>query len=212
LNVSKDEFVQTILTKRYQKSLNVWRQDVIKPRLQLSKLCMRQIKVTDADLKSLYENRYGEKAKCKVVIWPNDQEQSARREYAKFRESTKAYPDRLEEAWYEMSRQNSDIDLALKGGSIAPIGRNSGPESAAIEKLAFSLTAGQISELVKIEGTGLVVVRRVGTEPAAKDIRFEDVKDNLRKQFIERRLEREVVNYFAKLKLEAKPNILLKDE
>src|SRR5258706_9904862 len=45
MNLDRATFVKQFLMKQYNKTLFEWKEDVIKPRLLLSKLCMHQIKV-----------------------------------------------------------------------------------------------------------------------------------------------------------------------
>ena len=70
VGIGKADFIKTILKQRYGKTLNEWRLDVIRPRLMLAKLCRDRIQVTQEELHQIYENRYGKKVRCKIIIWP----------------------------------------------------------------------------------------------------------------------------------------------
>src|SRR5207253_2625682 len=45
-----------------------WREDVIRPKLALSKFCRDQITVTEQDLKEAFEARYDERIKCRMIV------------------------------------------------------------------------------------------------------------------------------------------------
>src|SRR5262249_7487889 len=70
LNVNRAEFVNKLL-KHYNKTLYEWKEDVIRPRLLLTKLCRDRVFVTNDDLLQAFEAYYGEKVDCKMIMWPH---------------------------------------------------------------------------------------------------------------------------------------------
>src|SRR5262245_16422356 len=55
LNVDRDQFVKNAL-KQFGKSMTEWKEDVLRPRLMMNKLIGATLKVTDDDLRKVYEN------------------------------------------------------------------------------------------------------------------------------------------------------------
>jgi hypothetical protein len=209
INVNLEEFVKTVLKTRYRKTLNEWRNDVIKPRLLLAKLCIKQVEVNEDDLKKMFENQYGEKAMIQIILWPVDQRQIAERNYGRLRGDTNADAAAQEAAWNSVATKQPDANLAAHAGRVDPIGRHSGPQSARIEQIAFGLKVGEISPIMEIPNLGHLVVRRVGTVPPQKDVTFEKVKEALRKEVVDRKVEQEIPKVMTRLQSEARPNILL---
>lgn len=206
INISKADFIRTVLKQRYGKSLDEWRDDVMKPRLMLAKLCRDQIQVDEDDLKKMFENRFGEKARVKIILWPKDQRNVADKMYGELRKpGTPTNPDA---AWDAVATKQPDAALAARAGEIEPIGRHSGSESAKVEEIAFTLKVGDVSPIIELP-IGHLVVKRVGTVPPVEGVSFEKVKAELRKEVIDRKLEKEIPKLFAAMKKEAAPTILV---
>jgi hypothetical protein len=206
INVSKNDFIKTVLKQRYNKTLDEWRDDVMKPRLLLAKLCRDKIEVNDDDLKKMFENRYGAKARVKIILWPKEQGRTALdRSYGELRKPGPASnPDLF---WDSVASKQPDATLAGRKGEIEPIGRNSGPESAKVEEIAFNLKVGEVSAIEDIP-IGYLVIKRIGTVDPVQGVTFEKVKAELRSEVVERKLEREIPVMFAKIKEEAKPVLM----
>src|SRR5262245_8870186 len=119
MNVDKATFVKQFL-KQYNKTLYEWKEDVIKPRLLLSKLCMHQVKVEEAEVQRAFEARYGEKVKCRMILWPKGQEKFAYQVYDKIRMS--------EAEFDQVARTQASSILAAHGGWIDPLGRGAGDD------------------------------------------------------------------------------------
>ncbi len=206
INISKTDFDNRILKERYKKTPDEWRNDVIKPRLMLAKMCRSRITVDEIELKQMFENRYGEKAKCKVIVWPKDQLIIAKQMYVELRKpGTAANPDA---SWDAVAVKQADATLAARAGEIEPIGRYSGPETSKIVDIALTLKVGEVSAITETP-MGFVVVKRIGTVEPVKGVEFENVKPELYVEVMERKLAKEVPAFFAKLKKEANPVLLL---
>lgn len=209
MKVNLQEFVKNILKTRYRKTLNEWRNDVIKPRLLLAKLCTKQVDVSEDDLKKMFENKYGEKAVVKIVLWPLEQREIAHKSYGRLRGDPNADAAAQEAAWNSVATKQPDANLAATAGAVDPIGRHSGPQSARIEQIAFGLKIGEISPVIEVPNLGHLVVRRVGTIPPDKSVTFEKARDPLRKEVVDRKVEQEIPKKMTELLAKAKPNILL---
>jgi hypothetical protein len=205
LGMDKARFVEVVLTQKYGKTLAEWKEDVIKPRLMVQAMCKGQLKITDEELKKIYDNLYGEKVVCRVIMWPKGSEKEIMRIYDDLRKSEAAFDDAARSQPYK--------DLAANGGKVDPVGRYSGPGTAKFEEIAFRLKDGQISEMIDTGGP-IMVIKRVGSVPARKDVTFESVKAQLVKELTDRQMDELVPKMFAQLNDEAKPLFILapKDE
>ena len=65
----------------YNKNLFEWREDVVRPRLLMAKLCRDSVKVAEPDVKQAYEAEFGEKLEGRMILWPADQTRYAMTQY-----------------------------------------------------------------------------------------------------------------------------------
>ena len=79
MGVTREQFAKDVLT-RYDKSALEWVEDVITPRLMLSQLCETKLTApTEAELRRAFDAKFGEKVKCRIICWPKDQGDEARK-------------------------------------------------------------------------------------------------------------------------------------
>src|SRR5262249_48882274 len=69
LAVDQPTFIKTVLSK-YKKNLYEWKEDVLRPRLQMMKLVRNKVGVTAEELRKVFEATYGEKVECRIILWP----------------------------------------------------------------------------------------------------------------------------------------------
>lgn len=199
MNIDRATFVKHLL-KEYHKTLYEWKEDVIRPRLQLTKLCRSQIQVTDEELKKAFEATYGEKAKVRMIMWPNGEEKVAMKMYDAIR-SSEAEFDRA-------ARQQANSTLAASGGRISPIGRGAA-ENPLLEQIAFKLREGEVSELVKT-AQGVIVLKSDGRDAPQQGRTFEGEKANLYKMVFDQKVGKAIPVMFQQMQTEAKPVVILK--
>lgn len=201
LGVNKQQFIDTVLKQKYGKSIHEWRDDVIRPRLILQAMCKDRLKIDDAELKKVYENVYGEKVQCQIILWPQDQKKDVLRMYDSLsREDGVAFND--------AARGQLSSDLRARLGMVDPIGRHSGPGTAKIEEIAFRLKDGQVSEVIDTGG-GIMLIKRIKSIPAQAGVTFPAVREALVKELTDRQMDQEVPKMFAQLSEEAKPLFVL---
>ena len=205
LNMNKADFLKNVLAQKYGKTELEWREDVIKPRLMIQAMCKSQLNLTEPELRKVFDNIYGEKVQCKVILWPKGSQKEVLRVYDSIRSDDKAFDD--------AARSQPYSDLQANGGKIDPIGRHSGPGTAKIEEIAFRLKDGQVSEMIDT-GNGLLVIKRVKSLPPKAGVTFESVKAQLMQETTDRQMDQLVPQMFAQLNVEAKPLFILspKDE
>jgi hypothetical protein len=209
LSIKKEEFIKVVLP-RYGKTYYEWMEDVVRPRLLLTKLCKDQVKVTDDDLKKMFEREYGEKRRVQVMMWPNgDNDKVILEQWGKMRSvvDKEGKIQSNQEAFDEAARQQANPALASTRGHIKPLGRYMYAEDLAVLETAFKLKVGEVSEPIRtLQGTFCVKLHEV-IPPDAK-VAFDAVRDQLYKQAYEEKLSQEIPKYFAKLKEAAEPRFI----
>lgn len=201
-NINLADFEKKIL-KPYNKTLYEWKEDVIKPRLMLTKLCRDRVKVTDQDLKEAFEAYHGAKVECQIIMWPTDQKNIAMAIYNKIRESSEEFD--------KAASRQANPKLASTWGKIAPFGKHTtGNEE--MEKQAFRLQPGEISQVFETK-EGCVVLKCLKHLPADSTKTIEGEREALSKDIINRKISQvEIPNYFHEIEAQAKAKILLRSK
>jgi hypothetical protein len=200
LAVNQHDFVKQVL-KNYQLTLYEWKEDVIKPKLLLTKLCRGRVQVTEEDLQKAFEAYHGEKLECRLIMWPIEEKSHVFIQYPKLRDS--------EEEFDRAARQQANPKLAATGGKIAAFGHHTtGNEE--MEKAAFHLKDGEISQVIETP-QGLVVIKCLAhIPPDGKQL--DEVRDPLTQDVINRKIsQQEIPKLFKELRDQANPKLFLKD-
>jgi parvulin-like peptidyl-prolyl isomerase len=188
-----------IVTSRYGKNFEEWKEDVVKHRLLLTKLCSDRVQVTDEELRKGFESTCGDKIRARVIIWPKEQYEEALKLYPKLRKS--------EDEFDKCARQQKDEALAAKGGELE-IYHNFAlsPET---EKAAFALEPGELSPLIAALD-GWLVLKCVEHVPATAGVKFEDVVEDMRREAFSRKLHKvEIPKFLTELREQSHPKLLL---
>jgi hypothetical protein len=201
VSLDRKQFVEQYLKHRHL-NLTEWMEDVIKPKLQLSRLASGRVTYTEADVKMAYDAYYGERIEAQLILWPMEEQKQALTEYAIIRDDPQAFDHK---ARYQASSQ-----LAARGGLVQPIGRNASGCSEAFEKDLFSLQPGEMTQLHQ-EPQGYVVAKCVKRISPDTTKSLEAVRSALVKEVIRKKTELEVPKVFAELRQAADPQLLLKD-
>jgi hypothetical protein len=196
LHTTPAQFEKTML-KPYNKTLYEWKEDAIRPRLLLTKLCRERVHVAEEELHDAFEAHYGEKVACRIIMWPKNELNTALRVYATIRDSQ----DEFERA----SRAQASATLAARGGNVDAFGRHS-TGNEALEKAAFSLREGELSQVLETP-EGPVVVKCIKHLPPQADKSLTDLKvrEELNKEVYEKKLQLEIQKAFAELRAQANP-------
>jgi parvulin-like peptidyl-prolyl isomerase len=198
LKVNLKDFVTKIL-KHYGKTLYEWKEDVIRPKLLMTKYCRDRVTVTEQDLHQAFEAHYGEQVKCLMILWPKGQEQFARRLYGDLRDK----PGEFE----RQARQQPTAALAAKGGEAPPFGRHS-TGSQKLEDAAFSLRPGEISSLLETD-VGTVCLKCVQCIPPRTDKQFEQERVALAKEVYDKKIQAAMPDAFKEMRAQANPQKIL---
>jgi parvulin-like peptidyl-prolyl isomerase len=199
LAMEREKFIQTVLT-RYKKTLYEWKEDMLRPRVQMTRLASPRISVSQEDLRRAYESAYGEKVECRLIMWPLSKEKEALEQYGKLRSSEEEF-DKAARA------QDFQSWLAASAGKIKPVGRWAMAEE--LEKEVFRLQPGQVSTLVKTP-QGIHLIKCDKRLPADTAVSFESVKPQLEVQIRQAKLQVEVGGVFQALKEKSQAQVVLK--
>jgi hypothetical protein len=209
LAVDRATFVKQFL-KQYNKTLYEWKEDVIKPKLLLTKLVQSQVKIEEVEIQRLFESQYGEKSQCRIIVWPEG-------EPAKV--ALKMYDEirRSDDAFDKAARTQPISSLAATGGRIAPIGMGTSEQGKHIvEHMAFKLKPGEMSELFQIPGQGTAVLRCEGRVPptykdeADRKKLYDSVRTQMHKAMFDQKVAKAIPPMFEEMKKAANPNMVLK--
>jgi parvulin-like peptidyl-prolyl isomerase len=198
MSIDQDTFVKTVLA-RSKKNLYEWKEDILRPRLQMTRLVQDRLQVNPADIQKAFESVYGEKVECRIILWPQAKQEEALKAYGRIRNDEAAFAEAAKNQWKG--------DLAATGGKLKPIPRHAmDPE---LEKRAFELQPGQVSTLLNTP-EGIVVLRCDKRIPPDASVSLESVKDNLVKEVRAAKVQSEMAALFQRLRHQASPNPLLK--
>ncbi len=185
----------------YNKNLLEWREDVVRQRQLMAKLCQDRVKVSDDELKMAYDAEFGEKLECHMILWPADQTKFALMEYTRIRDNPAAFE--------ETAKHQASSTLAAKGGKVGPFGRHTfGNED--VEREAFKLQPGEVTTLI---GTpeGNVVLKLDKRIPPNTSVTLESQRARLTRDVFERKVQIEMQTAFQDLRKTANPRVMLKD-
>ena len=206
MKISPEDFEVRFLRSQ-GKTLWEWREDVIRPRLMMAKMFRADIKVTDDDIRKRFINKYGEKVKAKIIVWPRENQQGGVPGHLAIRKWDAVRKDPTE--FDREAATQPDPMLASKGGLIEPLGRYAAQDDE-VEKAAFALKEGEVSGLIETKA-GRIIIKSLGKVEPVKDVEkdFEANKEELRKEVIDFSLARDIKRYFEVLHNEAKPQTFI---
>ena len=199
LSLDKKQFIEAVLP-RYHKTLYEWMEDVVKPRLMLTKLVQGEVTVTDADVVRQFEKEYGEKRRAQIILWPESDD-----------------PKRIGEVWGKIRNNKDEFDsvaraqanpaLGQTAGNIQPFGRHVHAEDPIVEQTAFQLKVNEVSGITKTK-QGFLVMKVTEIIPPDATVDRAKVLLVLRQKALDEKLAAAIPEKFAALKQAAQPMIL----
>jgi parvulin-like peptidyl-prolyl isomerase len=200
LNMDGDAFRKTFLS-RYRMNLMEWKHEVLLPRLLLTKLCRDQVRISAEDLQHAFEASHGEKLECRIILYPDTEQgrQKALQEYNTIRSSP--------EAFEEAAKNQFRSEFNACAGKIKPFGRHE-MNDPALDEIAFRLQPGEISQVI-VTRQGPAVLQCLARLPAETGVRFEDVRDQLFKDLVDKAVTQRMKEIVPELKRKAQAQLLL---
>jgi len=204
LGVSRQVFLEQFLASRHKTELE-WKEDVVRPRLQLTKLCRERVKVEEQELRDAFEAHYGEKVDVRVILFgPNTNQRIVLSVYDDIRKS--------EQEFDRAARQQENSALAAVGGKVKAIGRHCAAPD--VERAAFNLKPGEVSSVIGTcdannHSTGCIIMKCDGRIPPDATKSYDRERENLMKEVHERKVQEMVKVVFKELHDEAKPQLFI---
>jgi hypothetical protein len=199
-NFSLKDFETHILYK-FNKTLYEWKEDAIRPKLMLAKLCRPMVEVTPQDLRNAYESRYGPKVQCRWIVFEKG-DRNYRETWAKISQS--------EAEFAAYATKQFIKELALKGGELPPVTKHFGDSK--IELAAFNLRPGQVSACIEMQDGTHAVLKCDKLLPADDQKTFESVRLDLDKELKEIKLDQKIKEYVNDLRKRASPRVLITNQ
>ncbi len=196
-NVPKNDFIKVVLPK-YGKTYYEWMEDVIRPRLLLTKMCRDRVVVSEENLQIEFERRYGEKRRCQMIMWPLGDAKYVTERFDKARKSQEEF-DREAVAM-------ANPALASVKGHMKPISKHLIAEDKQVENAAFALKPGEISHVMKTP-QGYIVLKLHEIMPPDSTVKFADVRPQLEKAAFDELLAKAIPVCFTELKKAANPTM-----
>ena len=197
--IKKADFVSVVLPK-YNKTLYEWMEDVIRPRLLLTKMITGKILVSEEDLTVQYEREYGEKREVQIIMWPKgDDPKTLTAVWEKIRHDQKEFDS--------VARQMANPSLAASAGRIKPICKHTYAEDNVIEKTAFDLKVGEVSHILQTK-QGHVVMKLLGVIPPVEKIDRAAVRPRHVKQAYDEKVSAAIPAQFKLLHDAAAPSVI----
>jgi hypothetical protein len=199
-NMTAADFTNQIL-KRFNKTLYEWREDVVRPKIALQKLCKPLVHVTQEDLTKAYEARYGPKVQCRMIVFAKGD---------KHRTDIWAKISQSEVEFSTYAKQQFHQPLASKGGEIPPIHKHFGDPN--IERAAFALQPSQVTHLMEMPDGTSIVLKCDKHLPADGTKSFDSVRLDLEKEMRDFKLAQKIPEHFADLRKRANPRVLITNQ
>jgi parvulin-like peptidyl-prolyl isomerase len=198
LGVTAQKDFEEKLLARWGKNMYEWREDVLRAKLLLGKLCKDRVKCTEDDLKKCYEALHGERVECRMIMWPKDQLKGVRALYPNLRDH--------EEDFQRAAKTQPSTQLASNGGVIPPFGRHAFGNDD-VERAAFALQPGETTPLIETP-EGIVMLKCDKRFPA-DGAPLAALRDELTREVLKKKVAVEMVNAFKEFREKAQPKALL---
>lgn len=197
--LTPEQFEHRVRTE-HRATMYEWKEDVIRPRLLLTKLLHGKVQATEEEIQKAYDAHHGEKVAVQIILWPREEAKRVTMMYNSLRDK----PDEFE----KQAAMQASAQLASVKGRIEPIGRYSTGNDE-MEKVAFALRPGEVSHVMGVP-EGLLVMKCLNRVPPT-GTPLGQVRDRLEREVIEKKTVLEIPRLAAKLQDTAKPVKILKD-
>ncbi len=162
--------------------------DIIWPALALRAAAKDLLDISEDELRAFYQAMYGPTVDARIMVCRD--EESARKAHA----AAVANPDEFG----RLAKQFSIDASASTEGRIPPIRRNLGdPE---IEKVAFALADGEVSEILQVEGQYLILKCEAHRPSRTADFSFEQVREKIKFELQSKKETMAATEVFGKLR------------
>ncbi|MBP89470.1 MAG: peptidylprolyl isomerase [Planctomycetaceae bacterium] len=189
----KDKWLTMLETER-DISADRYRRELIWPMLALRRLASEQIVVTEEELIKQLETEHGPRVRARMIMATTQQKATRAHQRAK------AAPDKFGNIAKELSE---DANSAAARGIIPPIRKNLG--NAEIERAAFSLRAGEVSQIIPVGNQYIILKCEKQIQPPPLSSKtLPRIKAQLRDRIRDGKLSNAATQLFKELQAESK--------
>jgi len=182
-----------IATQNYKTPFGVYRSNTVWPMLALKRLTRHLVHVPEEDIQKSFEANFGPKVRCLAIVLDIKEQRRALEVWEL------ANRNRTEANFGNLSRKYSaDAEIRNSGGVIPAIGKHS--RHAKLEAEAFSLQPGEISQIVQVDDSFMILYCLGIEQPRITDIN--EVRAELVADLFEK-IERLVIaQYYQELEMQ----------
>jgi len=199
LNINQQEFIDKVL-KAYRKNLVEWKEDIVRPKLLMTKLVQNRVSYTDQEIQMAFEAHYGERIVGRIILWPPNEGAVAQRVFNAIKDN--------EVEFAKTAKSQASQQLSAKEGRLEkPVGRYS-TGNPALENEIFKLLPGDVTVPIQVPEGWVVFKCDERLKPDAT-VNIQRVRDELIKEIKAKKLQIEIKNTFEELKRQANPQLLL---
>ena len=199
VNITTEDWLEMFLRENGF-TPDIYRQDIVRPIIQLRKLAGVRIQVTPEEIQKAYEAEYGPSVSLRQIV------HNSRSELERIRETVVANPNSFAT---EAKNFSTDPASAAYGGMIHPIRRYTTNEL--IEKSVFSLKPDEISQVVEIKDGIFVIFQCIEHYPAT-NVDIVEARKFLEMKIRDRKLQQVSGEVYSDLQDRARIQILIKDQ
>ncbi|MFO0969200.1 MAG: peptidyl-prolyl cis-trans isomerase [Gemmataceae bacterium] len=197
--LTPEEFEKNIL-KRFNKTIYEWKEDVIRPKLLLAKMCRPLVKVSEEELKNAFEAKYGPRVQVRIICFLKDD-----RNYVKVYNEAKA----SEEKFNHYAKNQAIDNLRMTGGVVPPFHKHFDP---VLSPEAFALKVGEVSKLIEMSDGSRVMMKCDKHIPADATKTYADVRLFLEDELKAQKLAAMIPEKFSDMRKAANAKVYLKKE
>lgn len=178
-----------LITQGDPAKAEIYMQDEVWPTSAMKKVVARNVQVTDEDMQKGFEANFGPRVEVLAVVLKDQRTAQKVWEMAKGNQTEKYFG--------ELAHQYS-IEPASRAhyGEVPPIQMHGG--RPILEKEAFDLKPGEISGLIPVGNTWIVLWCKGRTTPVVQD--FDAVKDELYRDIMEKKMRIAMNDEFLRMK------------
>lgn len=173
-------------------SEEVYLKDIVWPSVAMKKIVGNNVKVTEDDLKKGFEANYGQRVRCRAILFNNQRKAQEVWDMARQEPTVKHFGDLAEQ--YSIEANSRSLR-----GEIPPLQKWGG--QPLLEREAFALQPGEISGVIQVGENFAVLYCEGYTKPVNVD--FKTVRDRLYADILEKKQRIAMAEAFDKLKAEA---------
>jgi parvulin-like peptidyl-prolyl isomerase len=167
----------------------IYYRDAVWPSVALKKLVSGQVEVTSDDMQKAFVANYGERVEALAIVLSN------MRQAQQVWEMARNTP--TDQFFGELAHQYSIEPVSRANyGRIPPIAQYAG--QTMLETEAFKLQAGELSSIIAAEDKFVILRCQGRTKPEVQ--RFDDVRDELSKDILEKKTRLKMAQEFDRLK------------